>query len=78
LPIFFGAPACLIFRVIKFPPGDNAKSFEKMLPEHHSDRNVARVALATDKDAPNATAVMPRNEGMPVSAKSSSLDDAVK
>jgi hypothetical protein len=49
--------------------GDNAKIFEKMLPEHHGDRNVARVASTSDQDAPNPAAVMPRIEGMPVSAK---------
>jgi hypothetical protein len=49
--------------------GENAKIFEKMLPEHDGDRNVARVASTSDQDAPNPTAVMPRIEGMPVSAK---------
>ena len=49
--------------------GNNAKLFEKMLPEHHGDRNVARVASTSDQDAPNPPAVMPRIEGMPVSAK---------
>ena len=28
--------------------GDNAKIFEKMSPEHHGDRNVARVASTSD------------------------------
>ena len=49
--------------------GDNAKFFEKMLPEHHCDRNVARVASTSDQDAANAAAVMPRIEGMPVSTQ---------
>src|ERR1700737_1751873 len=37
--------------------------------EHHSDRNVARRASTSDQDAPNPAAVMPRIEGMPLSAK---------
>ena len=49
--------------------GDSAKSFEELLPEHHGDRNVARVASTSDQDAANATAVIPRIEGMPVYAK---------
>src|ERR1700756_572631 len=49
--------------------GDNAKLFEKMLAEHHRDRNVARVASTSDQDAANAAAVMPRIEGMPVSTQ---------
>src|SRR6516225_781259 len=49
--------------------GDNAKFFEKMLPEHHCDRNIASVASTSDQDAANAAAVMPRIEGMPVSAQ---------
>jgi len=49
--------------------GDNAKFFEKMLPEHHRDRNIASVASTSDQDAANAAPVMPRIEGMPVSAQ---------
>src|SRR6516165_6677311 len=49
--------------------GDNAKFLEKMLSEHHCDRNIASVASTSDQDAANAAAVMPRIEGMPVSAQ---------
>src|ERR1700736_2396437 len=40
-----------------------------MVPEHHGNGDVARVASASDQHAPNAAAVMPRIERMPVSAK---------
>jgi hypothetical protein len=51
------------------PFGDDAKFFEKMLPEHHRYRNIASVASTSDQDAANAAAVMPGIEGMPVSAQ---------
>ena len=43
--------------------------FEKMLAKNHCDRNIACVAPASDKNAANATAIMPRIESMPVIAK---------
>ena len=48
--------------------GDNAKTLEQMLTEHHRDRDVARVAPAGDQAPANAAAVMPRVEGVPMSA----------
>ena len=49
--------------------GGNPKILEKMLPERHRDRNVARVVPTSDQDAPNPATVMPGIKGMPVPAK---------
>ena len=47
---------------------DNTKTLEQMLTEYRRDRNVAGVAPASDQAPANAAAVMPRVEGVPMSA----------
>ena len=57
-------------RIILF--GDNAKFFEKMLPEHHCDRNIASVASTSDQEAANAAA-----EGLPGKVKQLAVESFV-